>query len=528
MILQDLPLRGRNSIEELRRNGKVRWHGFRITYIPRKIFRVRFGNRVHTSYDTWGFFASSFESALTAWGLQPTNKIAEGKAQRGNFQRWSLKRIREYNAEELTLLQELMEKLRESVNPLELPIQSWHGPAALSAGWLRKHRARDWISDYPSEMVDPVTCGYFGGRIDAIGYGYINPVSHYDIVSAYPSAIRFLPNLTKLRWINKRQGTPPRGRLYLARIRWDIPVCRWGCLPWRSKDGTILWPMQGEGWYWSHEIEAAVDKFGESNFEFVEYWLAEGQLEYPFKSLIEEAFAYRAELKAKGHPSHVAVKLVLNSMYGKFAQTVGKATYHSPIWAGLITAQTRAELNRHITNDVVLVMTDSIWSSKPLEVPVGNHLGGWEHQDEDFLWLAEAGLYSAGNLDSDTSFTWQRGYDKTNPVDIQRLVKEWTKGDPFYEPIYKVNRFIGMGLALQTHYPWCHWLQLDRRIQPVPLVGTTKRLPLYPLEVETQHEDFVWLNPRPSNGGLSAPYSPLTLVPELVSKQQRLQDECEE
>ncbi len=102
MMLRDIPMRGKNSIEQLRDTNKIWWQGFKITYIRRKILRIRYGNRVHTSYDVWGFFQSSFEKSLENWGVKSTELIAAGKAARGNFGKWSLKKIREYNADATT------------------------------------------------------------------------------------------------------------------------------------------------------------------------------------------------------------------------------------------------------------------------------------------------------------------------------------------------------------------------------------------------------------------------------------------
>lgn len=531
MILGDLP---REKLIQLRETNEVWWHGYHIRYIQRKILRVRYGRHLHTSYDTWGFFASSFEKALADWKIPIPDEIVEGKAARGNFGRWSLGKIRTYNEHELYLLQQLAEKLREAVQPLDLPIQSWHGPAALAAAWLRKQKTKRWLPTHEleTEMEDACVRAYFGGRIDVAGYGHCHPVYHYDIVSAYPSAIRNLPDLSQITWEKGAPGIrPPRGSTFLARIRWGIPTGNWGPLPWRSKNGTIFYPLEGEGWYWNTEIEAALEKYGESNFEFVESFVAKGVLEFPFRNLIEELFQYRAELKRGGSASNVAVKLILNSLYGKFAQTVGAHTYFSPIWAGLITAQTRSQLSTAITDSTVCVMTDSIWSLKPLDLPLGQGLGMWEKQDESELWLAGAGLYTANTENGDAT-VWQRGFDKTNPVDIAGLVNRWLYQDDTYEATYQVHRFVGMGLALQTKAPWRTWIDVERRIQPLSVVGTTKRTPIYPLDDDSSYQfgtsNFVSLVPRARDSDdISYPYSKLTLDPDRQSVLERLQDECD-
>jgi len=527
MILGDLPLKGETeSIEELRRDNVTHWNGYRITYIPRKIFKVSKDGKFHHSTDVWSFFASTFERALEIWNVELPKIITEGKAAREDFSTWELKDIQAYNEAELDALAELCEQLRNAINPLKLTVQSWHGPGALAAAFLSKNKAKKYLGDTPNDLYEAATRAYFGGRIDAAGYGVIEPVYHYDLVSAYPSGIRFLPDLSCVKWFRCKGKPHPDSTLYLAKVRWSIPETRWGVLPWRSKQGIIRFPRQGEGYYWSTEFEAARDRFP-GCFEIIECFYTTDKISLPFKELIEEAFAYRAELKAKGHPSNLAVKLILNSLYGKFAQTVGKAQYYSPIWAGLITAHTRAAINRVITDDVVCTMTDSIWSSEPLTVPTSNELGGWEPQDETVLILAEAGLYEATTPDG-KKFLWQRGFDKRMPVDIPGIVDKWLGPNPAFMGVYNVKRFIGMGLASMTSYPWRHWIDLERKIQPVPLVGTTKRIPLYPIEKGDQIcEGFQPLKLKPADEFVcSYPYSKLTLDAERLFF--KLTDECAE
>lgn len=178
-------------------------------------------------------------------------------------------------------------------------------------------------------------------------------------------------------------------------------------------------------------------------------------------------------------------------------------------------------------------MTDSIWSRAPIEVPIGSGLGDWEMQDENWLALAEAGLYQAKAPDGDMSI-WQRGFDKSNPVDIEGIVKAWLTGPDsctcpspcLYHPAYSVSRFVGMGLASMTSYKWRTWVNLRRKVEPVPFVGTSKRLPLYPAESEVDYSrDFVPLRLRARDTEeVSYPYSKLSLDPALILP--RLEDEC--
>jgi len=526
MILGDLPLKGEeNSIEELRRDLVTHWNGYKITYIPRKIFKVKKDGRRFHSTDIFSFFQCSFEEALKNWGIDVPEIITRGKAARQDFSKWSEADITAYNDAELDLISEIAERLRDSVRPLSLPIRSWHGPGSLAGSWLSKHKAKGYKGEIPTEVHEAAVRAYFGGRIDVQGYGFVDPVYHYDIVSAYPSAIRYLPDLSSVTWRRTEGTTPHLTGVSISKIRWRIKETKWGAFPWRSPNGSIRYPLAGEGWYWQDEIAAALEKYGPDSIEFLETWTAEGKVTYPFKDAIEEAFAYRRQLKAEGKSSHIAVKLILNSLYGKFAQTVGKAQYYSPVWAGLITSHTRAELARAISEDVVCVMTDSIWTRSPLSVDTSGELGAWEEQKEGTLILAGAGLYEAQKADG-TKIVWQRGFDKRKPLDIEGIVSRWLGVDPLYEGRYSVNRFVGMGLASVTSNPWREWVELERTVQPVPFCGTTKRLPLYPLaRDETVSETFQPLRLRPADSDeCSHPYKRLLQDPDLVL--HRLQDEA--
>ena len=62
------------------------------------------------------------------------------------------------------------------------------------------------------------------------------------------------------------------------------------------------------------------------------------------------------------------------------AQRIGKAAFANMIWAGLITAITRAKLNDAIALDplnILMLATDALYSLQPLDLPLGDRLGQW-------------------------------------------------------------------------------------------------------------------------------------------------------
>jgi hypothetical protein len=67
------------------------------------------------------------------------------------------------------------------------------------------------------------------------------------------------------------------------------------------------------------------------------------------------------------------------------------------IWAGLITALTRAKLNDAIALNpgrIVMVATDAVYSLDPLDdLPCTDRLGDWELNTLDGLFIVQPGLY---------------------------------------------------------------------------------------------------------------------------------------
>jgi hypothetical protein len=74
--------------------------------------------------------------------------------------------------------------------------------------------------------------------------------------SAYAAQMPKLLCPVHTRW-EHRPHTLPKDGLHLAKITFvHSPDNLWCGLPFR-RDGTLFWPLQGTGWYWSPEIEAA-------------------------------------------------------------------------------------------------------------------------------------------------------------------------------------------------------------------------------------------------------------------------------
>jgi hypothetical protein len=114
--------------------------------------------------------------------------------------------------------------------------------------------------------------------------------------------------------------------------------------------------------------------------------------------------------------SGIALKLTLNSLYGKLAQRVGRAPHYNPVWAGLITAITRGKVYRLYVDhprQVVMFATDAVFMTEPApELTIGTGLGEWEAENDgepygDFT-VYRPGIY----FDGDTARFKTRGIPK--------------------------------------------------------------------------------------------------------------------
>jgi hypothetical protein len=170
-------------------------------------------------------------------------------------------------------------------------------------------------------------------------------------------------------------------------------------LPVRKKDGRLFWPARGRGTYWSIELEAAAN-LGCDSVRIGPGWRYHRACACKPFAWVDELYRYRKSLvcddgtedKLRGHP----IKLAINSLYGKLAQRVGNPRFGNMIWAGLITAWTRAKLIEAAALDpgaVLMLATDGILSKRLLPLDFGGELGQWTKEEHGGVFLVQPGLY---------------------------------------------------------------------------------------------------------------------------------------
>ena len=448
---------------------------FQVDYMPRKYLRVRRRtdegwSRAITINDTGGFFQCSFVQALTDWNIgTPAQRAAiqAMKDQRDQFAEID-QRERDYNRQECELLAELMEALRAACVSVGYVPHNWQGAGYLASAMLKHHKVikRKDVTLAPNIAV-LANDAYYGGRFETTAVGQIpGPVWEYDISSAYPAAMLTVPCLRHGRWI---EGRNDQARVSISHVRFQHPdpeqrLCG---LPLRQRSGVLCWPREGEGVYWSPELKAA-RRAGAHTRWLGGAWFDERCECQPFHWL-PEVFAERKRLgKAqKGKP----LKLGMNAMYGKTAQSIGSAPWGHRIWAGWITALTRSwlmDVYREAPSAVIMLATDALYSTRPLAVKQGAALGDWEAAEHDGgMFIVQPGLYWMGSKQPKT-----RGVPRSRVIEHQhKFVTAWhhyaahPAGPPPRIPI-PLTAFIGLRLANARNKPelaGC-WLPTEKSI----------------------------------------------------------------
>lgn len=168
-------------------------------------------------------------------------------------------------------------------------------------------------------VINEMRKGYYGGRTEVFKCGLVKNLYYYDFNSMYPSVMcEEYPNPNFLQLKNnpsidilKYEG------LSLCEIEHennlDIPF-----LPFKDKEGKLLFPVgKFKGWYSHNELRYSLELGYKIKLIKSYYYLKNF---YPFKSFVENLYPLRIKYKLENNKMEYAIKILLNSLYGKFAQ----------------------------------------------------------------------------------------------------------------------------------------------------------------------------------------------------------------
>jgi hypothetical protein len=477
MMLKDVPV---NVLRRLKKTGQVRWGEYSIGYIKSKMFRVRRGKTTVTLYDVFTFFGCSFVKALEQYigeEDEDVSRIRHGKNLRQGFRYGDLGEVRQYFRSELRYLVRLCERLRRYLSAAGIRLAKWHGPGAVASAVLQTRG----LNRVPIRkgVGTAAQYAYLGGRFEQFQIGtYNGAVYEYDIRSAYPAAIATLPVLGG-EWIHT---TTPREVRPFSLYRIDYRA-HGGAerMPhpfgWRHTNGSVFYPPQhGGGWAWGIELAAAL-RLAPGSIGIQEAYEYCDSGERPY-SWIAEMYDRRAEWKREGNPAQLALKLAMNSIYGKLAQQVGwrmtetgpkLPRHHQLEYAGYITAYARAALYTaamQAPESLIATETDAVYTTAKLDLAMGEGLGEWDETQYDGIMYVQSGLYFAKVGDE-----WKRRTRGFARGDIQpETVLSWLGTIKDADSAYQTDplsvsqtRFRTMGTSLGKP-DWRTWVTAPREI----------------------------------------------------------------
>jgi hypothetical protein len=261
--------------------------------------------------------------------------------------------------------------------------------------------------------------GYFGGRVEVFNF---NPqrVKIYDINSLYPTVMR-----NNLYPINMKVEKPNLDvldkELYYVKAVVNIEEQFIPPLPIKFNNKLIFPTGTIEGWFYSPELNLVKDNV----IEIKEAYSFEG--DYLFKDFVNHYWRLRKELKEQGNGLESVYKLILNSLYGKFAQKREKETlirqeeptegcvelfegiyfktalveskskWINPFISGFITSYARAYLYKFLAQDVAYCDTDSVFIASNRHLPVGSELGEFKLEAEGLFYPLAPKVYYLAN-----------------------------------------------------------------------------------------------------------------------------------
>lgn len=480
MMTRTLPFTVRDRLL----HGKpVKYGGYRMVYRRRKMFFLKDlkSNRSMVLYDMFSFFQCSFVKACVEYlgddeTLQEMHRM---KLQRNTFKLGD-ESIVPYWTSELDYLVQLANTLRELLADVGIKPRGWYGPGAVANALLNREGMKAYYAPIPDEIVDIAERAYYGGRFEQFRVGKLDDVYEYDIRSAYPAAIAQLPDFTEARWehIVYEEGEYPKtyNSYALYKVSWHVPSLGIHPFPWRADDGHIYYPRTGyESWYWGVEVYECLRKsFPKDMYTVHECWHPHlpNKVRMPFRSWVPQMYEDRARMKREGNPAQKALKLGLNSLYGKLAQSTGtqfnddgtyrKPAWHNILWAGWVTAATRARLYDAIRRQapkVIAMETDAIFTTHPIPgLELSEKLGEWEETHFGKVLYIHSGIYYA-MTDEGLWRTKSRGLE----VDKTRSADYWLEifSRLPHENVEITNRFPRFGSDVRQKATYGKWYEYE-------------------------------------------------------------------
>lgn len=425
IILKSLP---EEILLKLDEDGEALYNGLKIRYIPKKCLTIANKTRHKTVriFDAMQFYISSLDDASETY--LDSNKKYTGIYQDKKFpniiEESEMKLIIDYCKLDCKLTANLMnlwvEKFHDS---FKFYPKQYYSVGAIAVTYVKTQiDEMPVFKEAPFEVQELAYASYFGGHFEIYSRGKHTNIFHYDINSAYPDAMVNMPDFLNGRWIEIRSYNDylkHKDNIGFYKIHTIVNEERVSPFLFRDAENLIRCPS---GEFITHitsmELSVAIDYY-DIEIKFIQgfCFIPNKQQNNHFSELVKSM--YQTRLKQTDPLQKTVYKYLINSLYGKFAQSRPKPRgLFSPICCSYITGYCRAKLLEAIKDNkdqVVMLATDGIFSTKPLPVDTSGNkiLGHWEAEYHPLFYLVMAGIYSYNTKENPELESKSRGFGLT-------------------------------------------------------------------------------------------------------------------
>lgn len=487
VILKVLP---EDKLKVLQVVNQVEWKDYRITYLPNKYLRIETGiknckkkdngknfDNSYEYYDVAQLFRNNLKGAVNEWLsdsdiAKNEQNIDASKFENMDYIQENYSKIKKYAKQDAKITRLITEKLVKIAEDINIPCGKPFSTGYLAESYL-KNKFDNKLGWGPDNMQSMAWSSYAGGRFEVFKRGNIGKVVGPDINSAYPAIMKDLPNPSTLLWKYKHEQeynfdikeiknsdygfitatiTTDKSKTiqpfavkmndivkYPALDNYKITVLK----------DTFVWALQN-GYIKDYNIHKCF--LGSSN----------KNTEYPF-NFFPDLYKQRKVWENEGNKRRAwLLKIILNSMYGKMAQTqynvklvegklhideipdgvkanagpenevphtkeLESGSLFNPFIATYITGLTRLELHKAVekydlVDDTVLFATDSIMVNSdayyksdfgeliPENIPYEEQLGMWDFDYEGTGFVIGSGVYEVKLANSNKIKMATRGF----------------------------------------------------------------------------------------------------------------------
>lgn len=380
------------------RSGRVALH-----YVPHKFLRIRAGSKSITIFDLRQFYNMKLETAARKFlgesKLDPGvgwDQLADALRNNPTLRA----RIIDYCQQDARLVERLADQTRAKFGKIGIPFERPVSCASLS---YRVFKDPLTAGDIPRNVNEEGRLAFRGGMIECLRTGHFKDAWYIDLRSAYPSAICELVEAPEI-WVPIEAGKLRDDAAY-ASVDCTVRLPRnWpkGWLPFVPVRKSILfypvgrWRTRLDLYTFRHVQQRGLVERVHGGVQGLGF-----SADQPFRADVERLFAERAADDQKKW----AVKIILNSLFGKFAETIEyklpgcaleelqdlellnlaferreRFTNHTNFfYAGDVTARTRWRLIEDLKPaDVISYATDGVFLKRlPSGLDFGPRLGQW-------------------------------------------------------------------------------------------------------------------------------------------------------